>query len=246
MTPNAAKRGRTSLRLTLALSLSTLASLTPGWTVRAERAPIRDADHVIRKRVCSYQELQRRNVVMQSRDYSCGAAALATLVKYYWGDPVTEETFLLAVDRVLTDPAERLERIENGLTLTDLRLAAVDEGYLATSARLSIAELRAAKVPLIVGIVVDGYDHFVVYRGADDYYVYLADSSRGNLRLPIWEFRCQWQKNAVLVVAKADVDPPTYSALSVRPSEQSLGALNRQNVRREVTKQHTPPPLPLR
>lgn len=221
--------------------LIALATLTIAPVVAAQRAPVRDPDHVIRKRVCSYQELQRQNIVMQKRDFSCGAAALATLVRYYWGDPVTEETFLNAVDKVLQDPADRLDRIKNGLTMTDLRRAAVSEGYLSTIGKLSIRELRESKAPLVVGIVVDGYDHFVVYRGSDDYYAYLADPARGNLRLPIWEFRCIWQKNAVLVVAKPDMDPPDYSALSVRPSESYLGALNRQNVRRELTKQHTPP-----
>ena len=227
---------RAALALTLGLSSSS------AW---AQRAPIRDPQHIIQKRVCSYQELQRRNVVMQARDFSCGAASMATLVKYFWGDPVTEETFLLAVDKVLTNPEDRLDRIKNGLTMTDLRRAAVSEGYLSTIGKLTIEELRAAKVPLIVGIVVDGYDHFVVYRGADDYYVYLADSARGNLRVPIWEFRCQWQENAVLIVAKENVDPPTVSALTVRPNEMYRGAMNRQMVRRELTKQHTPGPLPM-
>jgi predicted double-glycine peptidase len=222
-------------------AISLLATLTIASTVSAQRAPVRDPDHIIQKRICSYQELQRRNIVMQQRDYSCGAAALATLVKFYWGDPVTEETFLNAVDQVLKDPADRLDRIKNGLTITDLRRAAVAEGYLASIGKLSIQQLRESKAPLLVGIVVDEFDHFVVYRGADDYYVYLADPARGNLRLPIWEFRCIWQKNAVLVVAKPDMDPPTWSALSVRPEERYLGALNRQMVRREMTKPPTPP-----
>jgi uncharacterized protein len=219
------------------------ATLTLASTVAAQRAPLRDPDHVFQKRVCSYQELQRRNIVMQQRDFSCGAAALATVVRYYWGDPVNEEVFLKAVDNVLQDPADRLDRIKNGLTIADLRRAAVSEGYLASIGKLSIKQLRESKAPLVVGIVVEGYDHFVVYRGADDYYVYLADPARGNLRMPIWEFRCIWQKNAVLVVAKPDMDPPTWSALSVRPEEQYLGALNRQMVRRDMTKQHTPPPI---
>lgn len=240
---NAGIRLRTSrIAAGATLAVTLCAGWSPAW---GQRAPLRDPNHIIQKRICSYQELQRRNVVMQARDFSCGAASMATLVRYFWGDPVTEETFLRAVDKVLTNPEDRLDRIKNGLTMTDLRRAAVSEGYLATIGKLSIEELRQAKVPLIVGIVVDGYDHFVVYRGADDYYVYLADSARGNLRVPIWEFRCQWQENAVLIVAKDDVDPPTFSALTVRPDEMYRGAMNRQMVRRELTKQHTPTPLPV-
>ena len=209
------------------------------------RAPVRDPNHTFQRGVMSYQELQRRNIVMQRRDFSCGAAALATLVRYYWGDPVTEETFLQAIDVLLTDPAERRERIENGLTMTDLRRAAVAEGYLATIGRLTFQKLRESRAPVIVGIVVGEYDHFVVYRGADDYYVYMADPARGNIRIPIWEFMQQWQENAVLIVAKPGVDPPDVSPLAVRGTERSIGLLNRQNVRRELTKRHTPILLPI-
>ena len=39
----------------------------------------------------SWRELKDKNVVKQNRDYSCGAASLCTLLKYYWGDNVTEQ-----------------------------------------------------------------------------------------------------------------------------------------------------------
>ncbi len=87
---------------------------------------------------------------MQKRDFSCGAAALATLAKYYWGDDVTEDHFLRGLDGLLTRE-EVVDRIKNGLALTDLKKAADKVGYNASIGRLTFQQLTEAKVPLLVG-----------------------------------------------------------------------------------------------
>ena len=51
-------------------------------------------------------ELKDKNVVMQVRDYSCGAASLCTLLRYYWGDDINEQRILNELDKMLS-PAER-------------------------------------------------------------------------------------------------------------------------------------------
>lgn len=198
------------------------------------RAPVRDSQRTFQKKVWSWQELKQRNIVMQQRDYSCGAAALATVIKYYWGDDVTEEQILLKLDELLT-PEEAEDRVENGLALTDLRRVAAsglgDQKYVASMGTLRFDQLPESKVPLIIGIDVDGYEHFVVFRGFDGEWVYLADPIRGNIRTPGWMFVRQWQENAVLVVAKPNEKPREVSPLSVRGSEIDLGWLNWQVVR---------------
>ena len=88
---------------------------------------------------------------------------------------------------------------------------------------------------MIVGIVVDEFDHFVVFRGIDDRYVYLADPARGNVRTEIDTFEKQWQKNAVLVVVKPGDEEKKKSALSLTPEESSLGELNRLYLRDQGT-----------
>jgi predicted double-glycine peptidase len=196
-------------------------------------APVRDEEHTFRRHVMSWRELQRENVVMQQRDYSCGAAALATLIRYHWDGETTEIQLLVEVVRMLT-PEEMKERIKNGLSLTDLRRLAVRTGYLSSIGRLEFEKLREVKVPLIVGITVNDFDHFVVYRGTDGQYVYLADPARGNVRTPIPEFLEQWQKNAVLVVVKRGAKAEKKSPLLVRPEEIFLGELNRLHVRKRL------------
>jgi uncharacterized protein len=198
------------------------------------RAPIRDPQHVIWKRVWSWRELKDKNVVKQNRDYSCGAASLCTLLKYYWGDNVTEQKILDTVDKMLT-PDERKERIQNGLSLTDLRKVSVKLGYVASIGTISFDQLSQSKIPVLVGMKIGKFYHFAVFRGTDGYWVYLADPARGNFRGPVKEFVDIWQKNAILVVAKKDQDIKEDSPLSLKAEDVYLGTLNRLMFERLIT-----------
>jgi predicted double-glycine peptidase len=167
----------------------------------------------------------------QRRDFSCGAACLATVGRYYWEDNVDEQIFLEALDEILTDEEIR-DRIENGLAMTDLRRAAVLVGYQAIIGQTTFEKLGQVKVPMIVGISPGGHDHFVVLRGTDFDWVYIADPIRGNIRMPAYEFREQWQENAILVIHKPGREVRKSSPLSVREEETSLGELRATRCRR--------------
>jgi predicted double-glycine peptidase len=198
--------------------------------------PVRDPKHTFQLRVPDWVELKRRNIVMQRRDYSCGAAALATVGRYYWGDNVDEDLFLRALDSILTDE-EIADRIENGLAMSDLRRAAVDVGYQAVVGRITYKQLLEVKVPVIVGISPEGHDHFVVFRGTDGMWVYVADPIRGNVRMPIREFIDQWQENAILAVHKPGEKVRTTSPLHVSWEEKQLGKTTDQVIRTQAQRE---------
>ncbi len=65
-------------------------------------------------------------------------------------------------------------------------------------------------------------------------YVYLADPARGNVRTRIDEFLKQWQKNAILVVAKKDQDLRENAPLTLTAEEIYLGTLNRVFIEKQV------------
>ncbi len=201
---------------------------------QAERAPIRDPERTFRTYVCSYKEIQQFQIVMQKYDYSCGAATLATIVRYYWGDNLDEVHFLKLLPKLKLTEKELKDRVENGLTLTDLRDLANMAGYQATMAKVKFSELAEAKVPVVVGITVRKHEHFAVFRGTDGRYVYLADPIRGNIRTPVELFLEQWQKNAILIVAKPNTEVKTINPMGVRGSEIVRGELNDQTVRRNA------------
>jgi uncharacterized protein len=197
--------------------------------------PVRNPEHQFQLRPRDWIELKRRNIVMQKRDYSCGAAALATVCRYYWGDNVTEDEFLKSLGHILT-PKEIEDRIKNGLAMTDLRRAAVDVGYQSVVGKTTFEKLREVKVPVVVGISPGGHDHFVVLRGIDGGWVYVADPIRGNVRMPIPEFKKQWQENAILVVHKPGQKVKTTSPLHVSWEEKQLGETNDQYIRARASR----------
>ncbi|TWT30233.1 Lactococcin-G-processing and transport ATP-binding protein LagD [Posidoniimonas corsicana] len=225
--------------------IATLTLLALCGDAAAERPaagpPVRDDGHLIARRVASWQALRQRNIVMQSRDYSCGAAALATVLRYHLGDDVTEQDVLRQLDKILT-PEEVQDRIENGLALSDIRRAAVKLGYQSVVAKLTMEKLLEAKTPLVIGIEKDDFKHFVVYRGSDMRWIYLADPIRGNIRLHPRDFACQWQKNLALAVAKPGAKPPTHSALTLRLDDVQLGRTNDQLMHTLPSRVVAPPP----
>lgn len=192
--------------------------------------PVRNGDRNFQAFAVNWKDIRDQHIVKQKRDFSCGAAALATICRYYWGDDVTENQVLGVVEKNLTQE-ELKERFENGLAISDLRLAAVKMGYLSTIGRLSMVELIKVKVPLIVAIRLEETNHFVVVKGIANGWVFVADPSRGNLRIPQFEFERQWIENAVLVVAQKGKAQSDRSQLDVTHEEMSRGYFNEQVIR---------------
>jgi uncharacterized protein len=240
---DAGKRRAIPAALLLVISVASSTSLQTTWGASPGdtsdkpwtelRDPIRDPDHVFRRFIWSWKDIRDRNVVKQNRDYSCGAASLCTLLLYYWGDKVTEQKILDTVDAMLK-PDERKERIKEGLSLTDLRRVSVKLGYLASIGTLSFEQLSQSKIPVLVPLTIGKFNHFVIFRGTDGYYAYLADPARGNVRTRIDEFQKQWQKNAILVVAKKDQDLRPNAPLALTAEETYLGKLNRVVIQKQV------------
>ena len=201
-------------------------------SAQVERAPIRNSDRLFSVYVWSYKEIREQRVVMQKYDYSCGAAALCTVIRYYWGDPIEETYFLGMLPKLGLDKDQLKDRIENGLTLTDLRNMTIKAGYEASMGKVKFSELAQSKVPVVVGITVRGHDHFAVFRGTDGIYAYLADPLRGNMRTPVSDFLTQWQRNAILVVAKPNTPVKKVNPMGVGMNEMERGWLNAQLVRK--------------
>lgn len=143
--------------------------------------------------VKSLLEMRRQNVVIQQWDLSCGAAALATLLKYQHGEPVTEKDIAVALMRraeYVRNP--QLVQSREGFSLLDLKRNVDARGYLGNGyGKLQLKDLLA-KAPLIVPIQTNGYNHFVVFRGIHGDRVLLADPAWGNRTMSVEEFMEKW------------------------------------------------------
>lgn len=140
----------------------------------------------------SLKALRDLHVVRQAQDFSCGAAALATLLTFGLGERVTEREI---IDDLLDQlsPEDTTGRQKNGFSLLDLQRVALRRGYKAQAFRIASRDLPRLNGPAIVFIEPQGYKHFAVLRGVQGDRVFLADPSRGNVRMPAHQFLPIWE-----------------------------------------------------
>ena len=143
--------------------------------------------------VRSLIEIRQDKVVLQEWDLSCGAAALATILNFQHGDPVSEREValgMMARDEYLENP--QLVQIRQGFSLLDMKRFVEQRGYRGIGlGRLDFEDLLK-RSPLIVPISLHGYQHFVVFRGAFRNRVLLADPAYGNRTMLRARFEKAW------------------------------------------------------
>jgi len=139
----------------------------------------------------SYRPLRYTYVVGQTDWYTCGAAAVATLLTYYYDDPATEAEILeVAIKETEASGKDPL----GGLTALSLKRALENRGYQVKAYRVNLEQLadyfRRGGLP-VVGHVTKPQLHFLVITGIVDpphggpTQVLLADPSWGRRILPL-------------------------------------------------------------
>jgi predicted double-glycine peptidase len=161
--------------------------------------------------VKSLVDLRYTSVVRQGYDLSCGAAALATILKYYYGEDVGEKQLIDAM--IATGDKDKIMR--EGFSMLELKRHSVSLGYDSEGYKVDdAANLRHLRVPALVLVNVRGYAHFVVVRSVSDGEVHIADPAFGNRKRPIESFAEEWKDNIILVVLSKD--RPGDSAFSTQ------------------------------
>ena len=163
------------------------------------------------------KELRDQFVIKQDKDYSCGAAALATLLRYYYGEQTSEQEILTLLREHIPKDAWDKKSI-TGFSLLDLKGVANTKGFRAAGFQLTIEQIARLRAPVIVFIEPLGYKHFAVLRGIDRGRVYLADPSRGNLRMSINRFLDEWS-GTVFVLGKTGEEQIQNYPLALPRSE---------------------------
>jgi len=156
--------------------------------------------------VRSIREFRHQNVVVQQWDTSCGAAALATLLRFQHGLAVSEKEIAEAMLR-RTDPLK--VKIRGGFSLLDLKRYADASGLEGAGYMEVRFEQLIDMAPAIVPVVTRGYPHFVVVLGQADGKVLIADPAFGNRTIDLPAFQQAWQGNIAFVVERRDgLRPP--------------------------------------
>lgn len=125
--------------------------------------------------VTSMRELRTARVVMQQYDFSCGAAAVATLLSFHYNLPTQEQTIFKA----MYDRGDQESIRERGFSMLDMKTYLESLGYHADGFRLKLDRLKAIAVPVITLVDINGYKHFVVVKGMEDGRVLVGDPAYG-------------------------------------------------------------------
>ncbi len=169
----------------------------------------------------SMREARFRHLVRQQTDYSCGAAALATILRHGYHLDADEDTVIEGM-LTLADPDIVRER---GFSLLDIKRYVESLGMRGRGYRVDEDRLRSLRVPGLVLMDVRGFRHFVVLKQVRGDLVELGDPILGNRSIPLPEFLAAWPSRAVFIVIGSDFDKNTVLLQpSGKPSARALYA----------------------
>lgn len=151
---------------------------------------IRQGDFTKNQPIKSWIEYQNDNLVRQQQDYSCGSASISTILSYYYDYKISEKEVLdwILKAKGITIDAENVQRDMVDITFLDLREYANSVGFRAVGITLDLDSLKNLKMPVIVYVKIRDIEHFSVYKGMDNEYVYLADPNFGNIKIRMEKF----------------------------------------------------------
>ncbi len=164
----------------------------------------------IRIPIQSWKTLRDARIVKQDLDYSCSAASLATLLNEFYGQSVTEEALLKAMDKG-----------DLRASFEDMQKALPQFGFKAQGFAASYEQLMRLKAPVVVYLKHRKDDHFSVLRGINESTVWLADPSLGNRTYSKEQFLEMWQ-------TRGDKDNAELAGkfLAVLPNQEGITAGN--------------------
>ncbi len=157
--------------------------------------------------VASLKEARFRSTVRQQYDFSCGSAALATLLSHHYDFPVTEQEIFR--DMYLRGDQPRIRR--EGFSLLDMKRYLATRGFTADGFEQPLDQLAQAGLPAIVLVADNGYRHFVVVKGVQGQRVLLGDPAGGTRALSRQGFEAIWQ-NRLLFVIHSRPGKPRFNA----------------------------------
>lgn len=168
----------------------------------------------------SPEELRFKGIVKQKEDISGGGAALATVFKYYYDDPVTEKDIL--------DISEKLSgiRLNNQSSLLELKKIAEEKNYKVYGLQVTMEGLNRLKLPGILLLDYPNYPHFVVIRGVMNNNVVLADPVMGNLTIEREKFKTMWNNIVIAIESKKRAVTSINLKQFVRPSAPSINCID--------------------
>ena len=198
-----------SLRSMRLFAAGLLAVTLSGTAALAQVKLHTDAADVAVK-VMSWRDIPFRTVVRQQHDFSCGSAALATLLTYQYGRPTTEPEAFESMYAV----GDQAKIRKVGFSLLDMKRFLDAHGYQANGYRVTLEDVAARKQPVIALIDLGAYRHFVVIKGVAEGQVLIGDPALGLKIYKAADFKKLWNGVVLALYDAPNIKPAAFNLVS--------------------------------
>jgi hypothetical protein len=144
------------------------------------------------------RDLKFVDMVPQRTDFSCGAAALATILNYAYNRTLTEDQ---VIEGLLAVSNQELVR-KQGFSLLDIKNYIQSIGMRGRGYNVQQTTLDKINIPTIVLLDYKGYKHFVVLKKTAGEKVYISDPALGNKVMTRTEFNASWNGIVFAVIGQ--------------------------------------------
>jgi len=146
--------------------------------------------------VTSIKEARFRSTIRQQYDFSCGSAAISTLLTYHYNYPVTEQQVFME----MFQRGDQFKIRREGFSMLDMKQFLEQHGFQANGYQAPLSALEKEKIPAIVLLRENGYSHFVVVKGVRDDRVLIGDPAGGTKAMARDRFESLWINHILFVV----------------------------------------------
>ena len=188
--------------------------------------------------VTSLKEARFKTTLRQQYDFSCGSAAVATLLTHHYGYPMTEQR---AFEQMYAQGDQKKIRKE-GFSLLDIKRFLALHGFAADGFQLPLQKLVESGYPAIVLLSEKGYNHFVVIKGIEEGRVLIGDPAGGTRALPRSSFEAMWPSKLLFVIHDSP-GPVRFNAAAdwhVAPRAPLQAGINRNGLDAMTLPKHGP------
>jgi predicted double-glycine peptidase len=147
-------------------------------------------------KVTSLKEAKFKTTTRQQYDFSCGSAAVATLLTHHYNYPVNEQS----VFEEMFEKGDQVKIRREGFSLLDIKTYLAAHKFQADGFELPLKKLLDSGLPAIVLIAENGYHHFVVIKGLRDGRLLMGDPATGTHAVSQQSFEDVWANKLLFVI----------------------------------------------
>ncbi|MDN3516978.1 C39 family peptidase [Aquisalimonas lutea] len=192
--------GRAARMTGALLALALLAAVVAPVQAQTTPARVPTAAGALHVPVVSMTGKRWERVIRQQYDYSCGSAAVATLLTYHYGIPRTEAQVFETMYAVGNQELIRAQ----GFSMLDLKRYLDAHGLNADGFRMTLDQLAGIGAPAIVLVNTGGYQHFIVVKGIRGDEVIVGDPAGGTVIVPRAFMEAVW--NGIVLAGRGRLD----------------------------------------